>query len=177
MVDENYLGDSGKLEDIHYMISNTLSNNHKILIFSQFVKHLKIVQKFLVDQKIEHAYLDGSVKDRKGQVMKFQERDDVNVFLISLKAGGLGLNLTGADYVFILDPWWNPAAEAQAVDRAHRIGQKNKVFTYKFIARDTVEEKILKLQNAKLKLAKDLITIEESLVKQLSKTDIQELLA
>ncbi len=177
MVDENYLGDSGKLEDIHYMISNTLSNNHKILIFSQFVKHLKIVQKYLVDQKIEHAYLDGSVKDRKGQVMKFQERDDVNVFLISLKAGGLGLNLTGADYVFILDPWWNPAAEAQAVDRAHRIGQKNKVFTYKFIARDTVEEKILKLQNAKLKLAKDLITIEESLVKQLSKTDIQELLA
>ena len=177
MVDENYEGDSGKLEDIHYMISNTLSNNHKILIFSQFVKHLKIVQKYLVDQNIEHAYLDGSVKDRKGQVMKFQERDDVNVFLISLKAGGLGLNLTGADYVFILDPWWNPAAEAQAVDRAHRIGQKNKVFTYKFIARDTVEEKILKLQNAKLKLAKDLITIEESLVKQLSKTDIQELLA
>ncbi len=177
MVDEDYAGDSGKLEDIHYMISNTLSNNHKILIFSQFVKHLKIVQKYLVDQNIEHAYLDGSVKDRKGQVMKFQERDDVNVFLISLKAGGLGLNLTGADYVFILDPWWNPAAEAQAVDRAHRIGQKNKVFTYKFIAKDTVEEKILKLQNAKLKLAKDLITIEESLVKQLNKADIQELLA
>ncbi len=177
MVDEDYKGDSGKLEDINYMIANTLSNKHKILVFSQFVKHLKIVQKFLVEEKIEHAYLDGSTKDRKAQVMKFQEDENVRVFLISLKAGGLGLNLTGADYVFILDPWWNPAAEAQAVDRAHRIGQKNKVFTYKFIAKDTVEEKILKLQGAKLKLAKDLITVEESLVKQLNKTDIQELLA
>ncbi len=177
MVDESYEGDSGKLEDIHYMISNTLSNDHKILIFSQFVKHLKIVEKYLKDENVRYSYLDGSVKDRKSQVMNFQENDDVNVFLISLKAGGLGLNLTGADYVFILDPWWNPAAEAQAIDRAHRIGQKNKVFTYKFIAKDTVEEKILKLQNAKLKLAKDLITIEESLVKQLSKSDIQELLS
>jgi len=98
------------------------------------------------------------------------------VFLISLKAGGLGLNLTKADYVFILDPWWNPAAEAQAVDRAHRIGQKNVVFTYKFITKNTVEEKILALQKSKLKLASDLITTEESFVKHLTQEDISLLL-
>ena len=176
MIDEKYDGDSGKLEDITYMITNTLSNDHKILIFSQFVKHLKIVEKHLEKEGIKYAYLDGSVKDRKSQVMSFQNDKKVRVFLISLKAGGLGLNLTEADYVFILDPWWNPAAEAQAIDRAHRIGQKNKVFTYKFIAKDTVEEKILKLQKAKLKLAKDLITVEESFVKSLDKSDIMELL-
>ena len=119
--------------------------------------------------------MDGSVRDRKEQVKNFQEEDSIPVFLISLKAGGLGLNLTKADYVFILDPWWNPAIEAQAVDRAHRIGQKNKVFTYKFISKDTVEEKILKLQDGKLKLAQDLITVEESFVKNLNKEDIANL--
>jgi len=175
MVDDSYDGDSGKFEEIRHMITNGLGKSHKILIFSQFVKHLKIVEQFLVAEKTPYAYLDGSVKDRKGQVEKFQNNDDVRVFLISLKAGGLGLNLTEADYVFLLDPWWNPAAEAQAVDRAHRIGQTNKVFTYKFIARDTVEEKILKLQQSKLKLAKDLITIEESFVKSLTKDDITNL--
>ena len=129
----------------------------------------------LKDEKIKYSYLDGSVKDRKGEVERFQNNEDVTVFLISLKAGGLGLNLTQADYVFLLDPWWNPAIEAQAVDRAHRIGQTNKVFTYKFIARDTVEEKILKLQQSKLQLAQDLITIEESFVKSLTKEDITKL--
>ncbi|MDH5608859.1 MAG: SWF/SNF helicase family protein, partial [Cyclobacteriaceae bacterium] len=108
---------------------------------------------------------------------KFQMDESINIFLISLKAGGLGLNLTKADYVFILDPWWNPAAEAQAIDRAHRIGQKNKVFTYKFIARDTLEEKILQLQENKLRLVRDLITIEESFVKSLTKEDILKLLS
>lgn len=150
MVDEDYTGDSGKFEDITYMLSNALGKDHKILVFSQFVKHLKIIEKYLNDEGIKYAYLDGSVKDRQAQVEKFQENEDIRVFLISLKAGGVGLNLTSADYVFLLDPWWNPAAEAQAVDRAHRIGQKNTVFTYKFIARDTVEEKILKLQESKL---------------------------
>ena len=96
----------------------------------------------------------------------------MKVFLISLKAGGVGLNLTAADYVFLLDPWWNPAVEAQAVDRAYRIGQKNTVFTYKFITQNTVEEKILHLQNNKKKLANDLITTEESFVKNLSRDDI-----
>ena len=175
MIDPDYEGDSGKFEDITYMISNALGKDHKLLIFSQFVKHLKIVEKHLNEEKIPYAYLDGSVKDRKSEVEKFQNNGDIRIFLISLKAGGLGLNLTEADYVFLLDPWWNPAIEAQAVDRAHRIGQTNKVFTYKFIARDTVEEKILKLQQSKLKLAKDLITIEESFVKSLTKEDISSL--
>lgn len=175
MVDESYEGDSGKYQDICHMITNALGKDHKILIFSQFVKHLRIIEKFLKEEKISYAYLDGSVKDRQSEVEKFQNNDHVRIFLISLKAGGLGLNLTEADYVFLLDPWWNPAIEAQAVDRAHRIGQRNTVFTYKFIARDTVEEKILKLQQSKLQLAQDLITIEESFVKSLSKEDITKL--
>jgi SNF2 family DNA or RNA helicase len=175
MVDQEYQGDSGKLEDIVFMIHNALGKDHNILIFSQFVKHLKLVSQHLDEEKIPYAYLDGSVKDRQKEVDKFQKSQEVNIFLISLKAGGLGLNLTKADYVFLLDPWWNPAIEAQAIDRAHRIGQKNKVFTYKFIARETLEEKILQLQESKLKLVKDLISIEESFVKSLSKEDIRKL--
>ena len=108
-------------------------------------------------------------------IKSHQNKNNIHTFLISLKAGGLGLNLTQADYVFILDPWWNPAAEAQAIDRAHRIGQKKTVFTYKFITRDTVEEKILKLQKSKLKMAGDLVTIEDQFVKQLSPEDISSL--
>jgi SNF2 family DNA or RNA helicase len=172
MVIEDYEGDSGKLEDAVYMLQNALQNNHKILIFSQFVKHLSIFREYLNKEKIDYAYLDGTTKDRQGQVDNFQNNPDLKVFLISLKAGGLGLNLTAADYVFILDPWWNPAIEAQAVDRAYRIGQKNTVFTYKFITTNSVEEKILNLQKNKQKLANDLITTEESFVKNLSKEDI-----
>lgn len=175
MVDTSYKSDSGKLEDIDYMIHNALGKDHNILIFSQFVKHLKIVGEKLDADGVKYAYLDGSVKDRESVVRDFMHKDDISVFLISLKAGGLGLNLTKADYVFLLDPWWNPAIEAQAIDRAHRIGQKNKVFTYKFIARDSIEEKILQLQENKMQLAQDLITIEESFVKSLSREDIQKL--
>jgi len=175
MVEDMYEGDSGKLEDITHMIQNALGENHRLLIFSQFVKHLNLIRRFLDAQNIPFAYLDGSTRDRQGQVEKFQEKNHINTFLISLKAGGLGLNLTQADYVFILDPWWNPAAEAQAVDRAHRIGQTQTVFTYKFITRDTVEEKILKLQQSKLKLAGDLVTIEDQFIKQLSPEDISSL--
>ena len=126
--------------------------------------------------KIDFAYLDGSSTDRKDQVERFKREKNLKVFLISIKAGGLGLNLTEADYVFILDPWWNPAVEAQAVDRAHRIGQKNKVFTYKFITRNSVEEKILMLQQRKLKLTTELITTEESFMKQLTRDDIEQML-
>jgi len=176
MVESDYEGDSGKLEDIMYMIESAISEGHKILIFSQFVKHLNIIKQFVEERKLTYAYLDGSTKDRQKQVELFQEDESVKLFLISLKAGGLGLNLTRADYVFLLDPWWNPAIEAQAVDRAHRIGQQNTVFTYKFITRNTVEEKILALQKNKLRLASDLITTEESFVKKLSADDIGELL-
>lgn len=176
MVEEDYEGDSGKLEDIMYMLESAISEGHKILIFSQFVKHLTIVRKLVEERELDYAYLDGSTKNRQEQVEYFQENENVKIFLISLKAGGLGLNLTRADYVFLLDPWWNPAIEAQAVDRAHRIGQKRTVFTYKFITRNTVEEKILALQKNKLRLATDLITTEESFIKKLSTSDIGELL-
>jgi len=175
MVDGEYEGDSGKLEDVVHMLHNALGNNHKILIFSQFVKHLSIFRDYLDKHKMNYAYLDGTTKDRQGQVDLFQNNEDVKIFLISLKAGGVGLNLTAADFVFILDPWWNPAIEAQAVDRAYRIGQKNTVFTYKFITTNTVEEKILNLQKNKQKLASDLITTEESFVKNLSRDDIQSI--
>ncbi|HEX5171796.1 MAG TPA: DEAD/DEAH box helicase, partial [Cyclobacteriaceae bacterium] len=177
MVEQSYSGDSGKLEDITHMLENALAEGHKVLVFSQFVKHLNIVKQFLKTSRIDFAYLDGSSVDRKEQVERFNREPDLRVFLISIKAGGLGLNLTEADYVFILDPWWNPAVEAQAVDRAHRIGQKRKVFTYKFITRNTVEEKILTLQQKKLKLSTDLITTEESFMKQLTREDIELMLS
>ncbi|MEP1095782.1 MAG: DEAD/DEAH box helicase, partial [Cyclobacteriaceae bacterium] len=175
MTNPDYEGNSGKLEEVTYMIESSLTKGHKVLIFSQFVKHLKIVSDYLDNQGLKFAYLDGSTKDRKGQVDLFQTNDEYSIFLISLKAGGTGLNLTKADYVFLLDPWWNPAVEAQAIDRAHRIGQKQSVFAYKYITKDTIEEKILKLQEHKQKLASDLINIEESFVKSLSKVDIQNL--
>ncbi|MGB3588185.1 MAG: SNF2-related protein [Tunicatimonas sp.] len=177
MVDENYEHDSGKMEDMLHMIISTLSEGHKILIFSQFVKHLTLLKKHLTELNYPFAYLDGSTKNRKEQVERFQHDASLNLFLISLRAGGVGLNLTKADYVFILDPWWNPAVEAQAIDRAHRIGQKNQVFTYKFITRNTVEEKILRLQRSKVKLATDLISTEESFVKRLTQEDITAILS
>lgn len=177
MIEQSYTGDSGKLEDITHMLLNALAEGHKVLVFSQFVKHLGIVKHYLKTHKIDFAYLDGSSVDRKEQVERFNKDPELKIFLISIKAGGLGLNLTEADYVFILDPWWNPAVEAQATDRAHRIGQKKKVFTYKFITRDTVEEKILTLQQKKLKLTSELITTEESFMKQLTREDIELMLA
>jgi SNF2 family DNA or RNA helicase len=177
MVLEGYDGDSGKMDAVVRMLQSAISENHKILIFSQFVKHLTILRKFLQRQKIPFSYLDGSTKDRQAQVEQFQNDDDIKLFLISLKAGGLGLNLTKAEYVFILDPWWNPAVEQQAIDRAHRIGQTNKVFTYKFITKNTVEEKILALQQKKVRLASELINTEERFVKDLSREDIEMLLS
>lgn len=177
MIEQGYAGDSGKLEDITHMLENAIAEGHKVLVFSQFVKHLELVKQYLKANKIDFAYLDGSSTDRKEQVERFNKDASLKVFLISIKAGGLGLNLTEADYVFILDPWWNPAVEAQAVDRAHRIGQKKKVFTYKFITRNTVEEKILVLQQKKLKLTNELITTEESFMKQLTREDIAQILA
>jgi SNF2 family DNA or RNA helicase len=140
------------------------------------VKHLGIFKRHLENEHIPYAYLDGSTKNRGEIVAEFQQDENLKVFLISIKAGGVGLNLTQADYVFILDPWWNPAVEQQAIDRTHRIGQDKKVFIYKFITRDTVEEKILSLQNRKKRLASSLITTEESFFKSLSKEDIRELL-
>ncbi|MDE0471563.1 MAG: SNF2-related protein [Ekhidna sp.] len=175
MVKAEYEGKSGKLENVTLMLENSISKGHKVLIFSQFTKHLKIIADYLNQQKILFAYLDGTTKNRQRQVEMFQNDESVQIFLISLKAGGTGLNLTKADYVFLLDPWWNPAVEVQAIDRAHRIGQVKKVFAYKFVSKDTIEEKIILLQNHKQKLASDLISVEESFVKSLSKSDIQQI--
>lgn len=177
MEDEEYAFKSGKMKEVINTLEGALADHHKVLIFSQFVKHLALFKTRLEKKGIQFAYLDGSTKNRQEEVERFQENDDLRVFLISLKAGGLGLNLTKADYVFILDPWWNPAVEAQAIDRAHRMGQENVVHSYKFITRNTVEEKILKLQENKKRLAQDLIFTEESVVKNLSKEDIRDLLA
>ncbi|MBW3469309.1 DEAD/DEAH box helicase [Arthrospiribacter ruber] len=176
LTDKDYSSDSGKLEDVIHMLHATASEGHKVLIFSQFVRHLGIVREYLDEEKMKYAYLDGTTKDRQAQVRSFQEDPEVKIFLISLKAGGVGLNLTAAEYVFLLDPWWNPAVEAQAIDRAHRIGQENKVIIYKFITRNTVEEKIMALQERKMALAGELISTEESFMKSLSKEDIEALL-
>jgi SNF2 family DNA or RNA helicase len=176
LVEEDYKGDSGKMEDVRYKLENIISEGHKVLVFSQFVKHLDILREYLDEQKIPYAYLDGSTRDRQAQVETFQTDDKYKVFLISLKAGGVGLNLTAAEYVFLLDPWWNPAVEAQAVDRAHRIGQTSTVFTYKFISRNSVEEKILALQQSKRQLTENIISSEEGFVKSLSPDDMLSLL-
>ncbi|MBF9253044.1 DEAD/DEAH box helicase family protein [Pontibacter sp. 172403-2] len=177
MTDTDYEGESGKLKEVLRMTKNVVGKGHKVLIFSQFVKHLDIIRHALDDRGITYAYLDGNTKDRQAQVALFQNDAAIQVFLISLKAGGVGLNLTAADYVFILDPWWNPAVEAQAIDRAHRIGQQKTVFTYKFITKDTVEEKILALQNRKIQLVTDLISTDETVIKSLTKEDIDNLLS
>jgi len=176
MIDENYEGDSGKFENVVHTLTNVLDGGHKVLIFSQFVKQLTIYRQHFEQESIPYVYLDGSTQNRGEIVKKFQEDETTRVFLISIKAGGVGLNLTEADYVFILDPWWNPAVEQQAIDRTHRIGQTKNVFIYKFITKDTVEEKILALQQRKLSLSRALITTEESFIKSLSAEDIKEIL-
>ena len=139
------------------------------------MKMLKVFRSHFDQEKISYAYLDGSTTDRKKVVEQFQNDQTIPIFLISLKAGGLGLNLTAADYVFIVDPWWNPAAEMQAIDRAHRIGQDKKVFVYKAITKNSIEEKILELQESKLDLVKNIISVEESIFKKLSPEDVQKM--
>lgn len=176
MIDAEYEGDSGKFENVVHTLANVLDGGHKVLIFSQFVKQLTIYRNYFDEQRISYDYLDGSTQNRGDVVKHFQEDSNTQVFLISLKAGGVGLNLTQADYVFILDPWWNPAVEQQAIDRTHRIGQTKNVFIYKFITKDSVEEKILALQQRKLSVARALITTEESFIKSLSAEDIKEIL-
>ena len=128
LVDPEFEGKAGKFEEVVDTLEEAIANGHKILVFSQFVKHLNLFREYLDSRQFAYNYIDGATRDRQGQVETFQNNDDIRIFLISLKAGGTGLNLTAADYVFLLDPWWNPAIEAQAIDRAYRIGQKNTVF-------------------------------------------------
>lgn len=155
---------SGKFDEVTQMIESVIAENHKILIFSSFVKHLVQVESYLQNNNIGYEMLTGSTTDRSDVVEEFQNNPEKKVFLISLKAGGVGLNLTAADYIFILDPWWNPAAEMQAASRAHRIGQTKNVFVYRFITRNTVEEKIIKLQAHKENLAHEFVNTNNPMI-------------
>jgi SNF2 family DNA or RNA helicase len=177
LVNPEYNGESGKFNEVTYMAQTALAEGHKVLMFSQFVSQLTIYRKWLESQNIPYCYLDGSMTNeaRQQMVNRFQE-GKTPFFLISLKAGGFGLNLTSADYVFLLDPWWNPAVERQAIDRAHRIGQTQNVFIYKFITKDSVEEKILALQEKKKLLADNIIETDESIMKKIDVEEIMDLL-
>jgi hypothetical protein len=178
LVDRKLVKDpSAKLSVLMEQLHAVIEEGHKALVFSQFTSLLAIVCTSLATDGIEYEYLDGKTVDRQARVERFQQDPGCPLFLISLKAGGVGLNLTAADYVFILDPWWNPAVEAQAVDRTHRIGQERQVFAYRLIARDTVEEKVLQLQETKRNLAEAIIGAENSLIRDLTREDIELLLS
>jgi superfamily II DNA or RNA helicase len=170
------LEDSGKYQEVKRLLHQVTSKGAKVLIFSQFVKMLDLLRNDLDKEGVKYCYLDGSTRDRSKQVDLFQNDESIPVFLISLKAGGVGLNLTAAEYVFLLDPWWNPAVEHQAVDRSHRIGQKKTVIYYKFITENSIEEKILKLQQKKSRLSEDLISVDEGFYQKMSEDEMAELL-
>ena len=165
---------SGKFEAFKDMVQEVVEGGHKVLVFSQFVQMLKIIRQWLEFSQIPFCYLDGASKDRFEQVDRFNNSPNIPIFLISLKAGGTGLNLTSADYVIHYDPWWNPAVESQATDRTHRIGQTRQVFSYKLICQNTVEEKILKLQDAKRNVAEAIIPGQETW-KSLTREDLEML--
>ncbi|MBC8096295.1 MAG: DEAD/DEAH box helicase, partial [Akkermansiaceae bacterium] len=168
---------SGKLDLFAELLQEVIDGGHRVLVFSQFVGMLTLLEERLKEEGVEFCYLDGSTQNRAAVVEKFQKTSSIPVFLISLKAGGVGLNLTGADTVIHFDPWWNPAVEAQATDRAHRIGQTRVVTSYKLITRDTIEEKILTLQNRKRDLIQATLAGEEEFAAALNWEEIQELLA
>jgi SNF2 family DNA or RNA helicase len=167
---------SAKFEVLTGQLAEVLEEGHKAIVFSQFTSLLALLRKRLDHERVSYEYLDGKTRDREALVERFQRDERSRLFLISLKAGGLGLNLTAADYVFLLDPWWNPAAEAQAIDRAHRIGQTRPVFAYRLIARDTVEERILELQQQKRHLADAIITEDNSVIANLTREELERLL-
>ena len=158
-------------------LSEVIDEGHKALVFSQFTSFLSIVRQRLDSEGIAYEYLDGKTRDRQAPVERFQNDPDCKLFLISLKAGGQGLNLTAAEYVFLLDPWWNPAVESQAIDRAHRIGQTRRVFAYRLITRDTVEEKVLELQSTKRELADAIVNADNSVLRNITSDDLKLLLS
>jgi non-specific serine/threonine protein kinase len=171
--DEAYPNESVKLTELIREITENIGD-HKALVFSQFLGMLSLIKEQLTKLGIDYEYFDGgsTIQEREKAIERFQNDAKCRVFLISLKAGGVGLNLTAADYVYIVDPWWNPAVEQQAIDRTHRIGQTKNIFAYRMICTDTIEDKILKLQDRKRSLAKELISDEEGFVKSLTKDDI-----
>jgi non-specific serine/threonine protein kinase len=165
--------DSEKFEALKELLEDVLAEGHKVIVFSQFVEMLTIMRGTLEAQKVRYAYLDGRTRDRERPVREFQSASGPPVFLISLRAGGVGINLTAADYVVLYDPWWNPAVETQAVDRAHRIGRRNQVFVYKMIAKGTIEEKVLELQERKRRIVSSLIAGDAGGFKSLTQEDIE----
>ena len=169
--------DSAKLAVFRELLAEALDDGHRLLVFSQFTRLLGLVREELAAQEVAHCYLDGSMtpKARQSEVDRFQTDASVPVFLISLKAGGTGLNLTGADVVIHLDPWWNPAAEAQATDRAHRIGQTRTVTSYKLVVTGTVEEKVLQLQDTKRQLLAEVFDASDALNSRLELADLRAL--
>jgi superfamily II DNA or RNA helicase len=168
---------SAKLDVLVPQLAEVVEEGHKALVFSQFTSLLALVRERLDALGIRYSYLDGRTRDREARVAEFQHDPRCPLFLVSLKAGGVGLNLTAAGYVFLLDPWWNPAVEAQAIDRTHRIGQSQQVMAYRLIARDTVEQKILELQQQKRDLADAIITADNSALRALTKEDLELLLS
>ncbi|HET9225014.1 MAG TPA: SNF2-related protein, partial [Roseiflexaceae bacterium] len=175
LVDEKFKGPSGKFELLLDTLDTLRAEGHRALVFSQFVQMLSLVREALDARGIPYAYLDGQTRDRQRVVDSFQNDDSLPFFLISLKAGGVGLNLTAADYVIHIDPWWNPAVEMQATDRTHRIGQDKPVFVYKLVVRDSVEEKILQLQEHKRELVEQVIGAEGGVFKSLTREDVEVL--
>ena len=167
---------SSKIDTLFELLSDIVSNNHKVLIFANFLGSLDIISSRANEIGFEHLLMTGSTRNRQELVDKFNKDDDIKLFLMTLKVGGVGLNLTSADYVFIFDPWWNRSAENQAIDRAHRMGQQNTVFAYKMITKDTIEEKILELQNQKQDITDMIIGGDEAGLKQLSQSDIEYIL-
>lgn len=172
--EESYAEESVKIKELIRHITKK-TGKHKVLVFSQFVKMLSLIKTELNALNIPFEYLDGKTKNRQDRVDNFQNNDEIRVFLISLKAGGTGLNLTAAEYVYLVDPWWNPAVEAQAIDRCYRIGQTKNVMAYKMICTGTIEEKIIKYQERKKQVSNDIIQTDESFVKSLSKETIVDL--
>jgi len=172
--EQDYPNESVKIEVLMERLAELIPG-HKVLVISQFTSMLALIREKVEAAQIPYSYLDGSTRDRKQVVDNFNQQEEYRIFLLSLKAGGVGLNLASADYVFLIDPWWNPAAETQAIDRAHRIGQENHVFAYRMICKDSIEEKIQLLQQKKRKMAKDIIQVEESFMKSLTQDDIMAL--
>ncbi|MDD3013631.1 MAG: DEAD/DEAH box helicase, partial [Candidatus Gastranaerophilales bacterium] len=170
------INESGKFEHLKEMLEEIISEGHRILLFSQFVQMLDIVKDWFDKTGIKYEYLTGETKNRQEKVERFNSDDSIPVFLISLKAGGTGLNLTGADYVIHYDPWWNPAVEDQATDRAHRIGQTKKVFVYRMITKGSIEEKIMKLKERKRDLVDSIISVDRSIGKALTYEDLKDIL-
>ena len=174
--EEKYPNNSIKLDELTREITENIGE-HKALVFSQFLGMLSLIRENLKKNNIEFEYFDGSTPphERERAIQNFQNNENCRVFLISLKAGGVGLNLTAADYVYIVDPWWNPAVEQQAIDRTHRIGQTKNIFAYRMICKDTIEDKIMQLQERKRTLAKELISDDQTFVKGLTKEDVEYL--